>query len=94
MFEETVPAGTKRLLHLHRDGDEVAWALEGEITFLIGDDVSVGGPGTPCVLPTQRPACVEELGQPNRPRSPLHAGPAGGYVEERSCIAASAPPHR
>jgi hypothetical protein len=27
MFEETLPAGTKSLVHLHRDSDEVAWAL-------------------------------------------------------------------
>ena len=43
MFEETLPAGTKSLFHLHRDSDEVAWVLEGEITFQIGDAVSVGG---------------------------------------------------
>jgi hypothetical protein len=44
MFEETVPAGTKSLFHLHRDSDEVAWVLAGEITFKIGDDVTVAGP--------------------------------------------------
>jgi ACT domain-containing protein len=32
LFEETVPAGTKSWFHLHRDSDEVAWVLEGEIT--------------------------------------------------------------
>src|SRR5260221_11691006 len=51
MFEETVPAGTKSLLHLHRDSDEVAWVLEGEITFKIGDEVTVGGPGTCAFFP-------------------------------------------
>jgi hypothetical protein len=25
MFEETLPAGTTSLFHLHRDSDEVAW---------------------------------------------------------------------
>ena len=39
LFEETVPVGTKSLFHLHRDSDEVAWVLAGEITFKIGDDV-------------------------------------------------------
>ncbi len=62
MFEETVPAGTKSLFHLHRDSDEVAWVLEGEITFQIGDDVSVRRARHLCVLPAQRPACLEELG--------------------------------
>ena len=51
MFEETLPAGTKSLLHLHRDRDEVAWVLEGEITFMIGDGASVGGPGTCALFP-------------------------------------------
>jgi hypothetical protein len=43
LFEETVPVGTKSLFHLHRESDEVAWMLAGEITFKIGDEVSVGG---------------------------------------------------
>jgi hypothetical protein len=30
MFEETLPAGTASLLHLHRDSDEVAWVLAGD----------------------------------------------------------------
>src|ERR1700681_17409 len=51
MFEETVPAGTKSTLHLHHDSDEVAYVLSGEITFLIGDDVTVGGPGTSAFMP-------------------------------------------
>jgi quercetin dioxygenase-like cupin family protein len=46
MFEATAPVGTKSTLHLHHDSDEVAYVLSGEITFLIGDDVTVGGPGT------------------------------------------------
>ena len=46
LFEETVPVGTKSLLHLHRDSDEVAWVLAGEITVKIGDEVAVGEPGT------------------------------------------------
>ena len=51
MFEETVPPGTMSTLHLHHDSDEVAWVLEGEITILIGDEVSVGGPGTCAFFP-------------------------------------------
>jgi quercetin dioxygenase-like cupin family protein len=46
MFEETLPAGTTSLHHLHRDSDEVAWVLAGEFTFKIGDEVTVGGHGT------------------------------------------------
>ena len=46
LFEETAPAGTETTFHLHRDSDEVAYVLSGEITFKIGDEVAVGGPGT------------------------------------------------
>jgi hypothetical protein len=36
-FEETAPAGTETTFHLHRNCDEVAHVLSGEITFEIGD---------------------------------------------------------
>lgn len=55
MFEQTLPAGTKSTFHLHRDSDEVAYVLSGEVTFLIGDDVSVGGPGTCAFVPRGMP---------------------------------------
>ena len=42
LFEETVPPGTKSWFHLHRDSDEVAWVLEGEISFRIGELVRAG----------------------------------------------------
>ena len=55
LFEETLPAGTKSLFHLHHDSDEVAWVLAGEITFQIGDEVTVGGPGTCAFMPRDVP---------------------------------------
>jgi quercetin dioxygenase-like cupin family protein len=51
MFEATAPIGAKSTLHLHHDSDEVAYVLSGEFTFLIGDDVTVGGPGTCAFMP-------------------------------------------
>ena len=51
MFEETLPPGTASLYHLHRDSDEVAWVLEGEFTFMIGDEIAAGGPGTCAFMP-------------------------------------------
>src|ERR1700680_314997 len=51
LFEETAPAGTETTFHLHRDSDEVAYVLSGEITFKIGDEITVGGPGTCAFLP-------------------------------------------
>ncbi len=75
MFEETLPAGTASLYHLHRDSDEVAWVLAGEFTFKIGDEVAAGGPGTCAFMPRDRPACLEEHRQRNRPRPvSLHPG--------------------
>ena len=51
MFEATAPVGAKSTLHLHHDSDEVADVLSGEITFLIGDEVTVGGPGACAFMP-------------------------------------------
>jgi quercetin dioxygenase-like cupin family protein len=51
LFEETLPAGTTSLYHLHHDSDEVAWVLEGEFAFKIGDEIISGGPGTCAFMP-------------------------------------------
>ncbi len=51
MFEEVAPAGTVTNFHLHHDSDEVAYVLSGEITFKIGDQITVGGPGTCAFMP-------------------------------------------
>jgi quercetin dioxygenase-like cupin family protein len=51
MFEETAPAGTETVFHLHHDSDEVAYVLSGEVSFKIGEKVSVGGPGTCAFMP-------------------------------------------
>ena len=51
LFEDTVPAGTTSTYHLHHDSDEVAYVLRGEVTFKIGDQVTVGGPGTCAFMP-------------------------------------------
>ena len=51
MFEEVAPISTVTPMHLHHDSDEVAYVLSGEITFKIGDTVTVGGPGTCAFMP-------------------------------------------
>jgi quercetin dioxygenase-like cupin family protein len=51
MFEEAAPAGTETSFHLHHNSDEVAYVLNGEITFKIGDQITVGGPGTVAFMP-------------------------------------------
>jgi quercetin dioxygenase-like cupin family protein len=62
MFEETVPPGTKSLFHLHHDSDEVAYVLSGEITFKIGDEITVGGPGSCAFLPRAIPHAWKNTG--------------------------------
>ena len=78
LFEQTVPAGSKNSwLHLHRDSDEIAWVLEGEFTFTIGEEVTTGGPGTCAFLPrgVRMPG---KTAAASRPRLvPLHPGGAG-----------------
>ncbi|MGC2414481.1 MAG: cupin domain-containing protein [Stellaceae bacterium] len=62
LFVETAPVGTETTFHLHRDSDEVAYVLSGEITFKIGDEVTVGGPGTCAFMPRQIPHAWKNTG--------------------------------
>ena len=83
LFEETVPPGTKSLFHLHHDSDEVAWVLAGEITFRIGDEVTVGGPGTCAFFPRNVPHAWKNTGGDTGRVVFLYTpAAAGGYVEE------------
>ncbi len=83
MFEETVPAGTGSVHHLHYESDEVAWVLDGEFTFRIGDEVTVGGPGTCAFFPRNVPHAWKNSGKTAGRALFLYtpAG-AGGYMEE------------
>ena len=60
LFEETAPAGMDTTFHLHRDSDEVAYVLSGEIIFKLGDEVTVGGAGYLRLHASRRTACVEK----------------------------------
>lgn len=51
MFEGSAPVEAKSTLHLHRDSDEVAYVMRGELTCLIGDDVTVCGAGSTIFMP-------------------------------------------
>ena len=85
MFEESVPPGFGPPFHLHYDSDEVAWVLAGEITFRIGDDVSVGGPGTCAFFPRDIPHAWKSTGsETGRVLFLYTPAAAGGYVEELS----------
>ena len=82
LFEETLPAGTASLFHLHRDSDEVAWVLAGEFAFKIGDEISVGGPGTCAFMPRDVPHAWKNTGsETGRVLFLYTPAAAGGYIE-------------
>jgi quercetin dioxygenase-like cupin family protein len=84
VFEETVPAGTKSTFHLHRDSDEVAYVISGEVTFLIGDAVTVGGPGCCAFMPRGvRHAWKSTGGEAGRLLFLYTPASAGGLIEEQ-----------
>ncbi len=62
MLEQTMPAGTRSTFHLHRDSDEVAYVLDGEITVKIGDRLTSPAPApaplchVECPMPGRSPA--------------------------------------
>jgi quercetin dioxygenase-like cupin family protein len=85
LFEETVPPGTKSLFHLHHDSDEVAYVLSGEITFLIGDEVTVGGPGSCAFFPRTVPHAWKNTGaETGRVLFLYTPAGAGKLIEERT----------
>ena len=84
VFEETVPAGTKSTLHLHRDSDEVAYVLSGEVTFKVGDEVAVRGPGTCAFMPRGVPHAWKSTWRGNRARAVSVCAGAGRRVDRRA----------
>src|SRR5437660_12828754 len=62
MFEEVAPVSTDTPMHLHHDSDEIAYVLSGEITFKIGDQVTVGGAGTCAFMPRDVPHAWKSTG--------------------------------
>ncbi|HEV2099612.1 MAG TPA: cupin domain-containing protein [Stellaceae bacterium] len=85
MFEETLPAGTASLYHLHHDSDEVAWVLEGEFAFKIGDEVAAGGPGTCAFMPRNVPHAWKNTGaETGRVLFLYTPAAAGGLIEALS----------
>ena len=84
VFEETVPAGTRSTLHLHHHSDEVAYVLSGEVTFLIGDEVTVGGPGSCAFMPRGVPHAWKSTGAETGGVLFLYTpAKAGGLLEEQ-----------
>jgi quercetin dioxygenase-like cupin family protein len=85
MFEETLPPGTASLYHLHHDSDEVAWVLEGEFTFKIGDKIAQGGPGACAFMPRDVPHAWKNIGkETGRVHFLYTPAAAGGLIEALS----------
>ena len=84
VFEANVPVGTKSTLHLHHDSDEVAYVLSGEVTFKIGDEITVGGPGTCAFMPRGVPHAWKSTGaETGRVLFLYTPAKAGGLIEEQ-----------
>jgi quercetin dioxygenase-like cupin family protein len=82
LFEETVPPGTKSTFHLHRDSDEVAYVLVGEVTFLTGEQVTVGDAGTCAFIPRGVPYAWKSTGaETGRVLFLYTPARAGGLIE-------------
>ena len=84
LFEETAPPGTETTFHLHHDSDEVAYVLAGQITFKIGDEVTVGGAGSCAFFPRNVPHAWKNTGtETGRVLFLYTPAKAGGFFEER-----------
>jgi quercetin dioxygenase-like cupin family protein len=84
MFEQTVPAGTNSTLHLHHHSDEVAYVLSGEVTFKIGDEVTVRGAGACAFIPRGMPHAWKSTGaETGRVLFLYTPAGAGGLIEEQ-----------
>src|SRR5262249_32865823 len=85
MFEETLPPGTTSTHHLHHGSDEVAWVLAGEFSFMIGNEVTVGGPGTCAFMPRDIPHAWKNIGsETGRVLFLYTPAAAGGLIEALS----------
>jgi quercetin dioxygenase-like cupin family protein len=84
MFEEVAPTSTDTPLHVHRDSDEIAYVLSGEITFKIGDEITVGGPGTCAFMPRGLVHAWKNTGtEPGRVLFLYTPGSAGNFSRKR-----------
>jgi|SRR6516162_4105285 len=62
-------------IHLHHYSDEVAYVLRGEISFNLGDEFTVGGPGTCAFMPRGVPHAWKNTDAETGPRAaPLCPG--------------------
>lgn len=61
LFESGIPAGGGVFPHMHEEYEEAFYVLEGEVSFLLGSDWRVGGPGTVVHVPKR---CIHAFKSP------------------------------
>ena len=84
LFEETAPPGAETTFHLHKDSDEVAYVLAGEVTMKIGDEVTVGSTGSCAFFPRNVPHAWKNTGSETARILFLYTpAKAGGFFEEQ-----------
>jgi mannose-6-phosphate isomerase-like protein (cupin superfamily) len=66
VLEVLAPAGLSAPLHVHYRDDETFWILEGEVTFEVGDERIVAGPGDCVFGPRDIPHRFEVGDEPAR----------------------------
>ena len=95
MFEEIAPVGTTTNFHFHHYSDEMAYVLSGEITFKIGEKITVGGPGTCAFMPRGVPHAWKTTGGETARvlfiYTPAEAGKALEELQQLQCPVASRP---
>jgi quercetin dioxygenase-like cupin family protein len=87
IFEEVAPAAADTPMHTHDASDEIAYVLSGEITFKIGDEMTVGGVGTWAFVPRGVAHAWKNTGtEPGRVLFLYTPAKAGGFFEEAAEI--------
>ena len=87
IFEEVAPVETDTPMHTHDDSDEIAYVLSGEITFKIGDEITVGGVGTCAFMPRGVAHAWKNTGtEPGRVLFLYTPANAGSFFEEAAEI--------
>ena len=87
IFEEIAPAATDTPMHTHDDSDEIAYILSGEITFKIGNEITVGGVGTCAFMPRGVAHAWKNTGtEPGRVLFLYTPANAGSFFEEAAEI--------
>lgn len=63
LAEAVVPAGTRTLLHRHRETEELYHVTSGEGLLTLGDEKMKVSPGDTALIPPGTPHCIEAIGE-------------------------------